>query len=444
MKRILFLAYLATYSLYGQFPSNDIMNMAVFKDSVYVFTKSSIYVSSIEQTDFKERPFFRGVEDSFRFDKMEVLSDGIYFTISLGGYVWKLHNDSLQRIDRSFEHRMQINSTQFVHNDQIYRYGGYGFWSNRNFFTKYDPLIREWEVIPPINTVDIPEGTKDNHIVYNGKKVIVFGGNKLDQKDLATNINTNEVWQYDLDKMKWENLGEIQVDIHSMEENFYIMYQDKLILQSDPFLYVFDPFNNKVLKYRQNSIHKKILGKGISKFHNGKFYLLMNANNVNMHFLETRLEDEFFGPVIEEYPFYKKNRWPWLLMLLPAGLFGFIGYRVYKRNKSLANSALLRNDGLVYKRVFYKLDQVQVEVLECLLSAESGVETSSLMKLIENPEHNYSHNMRTKNLVISELNYKLRTVFKIEQDLIESHKSERDKRIIIYTIDKQRFSKRTK
>jgi len=444
MKRILFLAYLATYSLYGQFPSNDIMNMAVFKDSVYVFTKSSIYVSSIEQTEFKERPFFRGVEDSFRFDKMEVLSDGIYFTISLGGYVWKLHNDSLQRIDRSFEHRMQINSTQFVHKDQIYRYGGYGFWSNRNFFTKYDPLIREWEVIPPINTVDIPEGTKDNHIVYNGNKVIVFGGNKLDQKDLATNINTNEVWQYDLDKMKWENLGEIQVDIHSMEENFYIMYQDKLILQSDPFLYVFDPFNNKVLKYRQNTIHKKILGKGISKFHNGKFYLLMNANNVNMHFLETRLEDEFFGPVIEEYPFYKKNRWPWLLMLLPAGLFGFIGYRVYKRNKSLANSALLRNDGLVYKRVFYKLDQVQVEVLECLLSAESGVETSSLMKLIENPEHNYSHNMRTKNLVISELNYKLRTVFKIEQDLIESHKSERDKRIIIYTIDKQRFSKRTK
>ena len=444
MKRILFLAYLATYSLYGQFPSNDIMNMAIFKDSVYVFTKSSIYVSSIEQTDFKERPLFRGVEDSFRFDKMEVLSDGIYFTISLGGYVWKLHNDSLQRIDRSFEHRMQINSTQFVHNDQIYRYGGYGFWSNRNFFTKYDPLIREWEVIPPINTVDIPEGTKDNHIVYNGNKVIVFGGNKLDQKDLATNINTNEVWQYDLDKMKWENLGEIQVDIHSMEENFYIMYQDKLILQSDPFLYVFDPFNNKVLKYRQNTIHKKILGKGISKFHNGKFYLLMNANNVNMHFLETRLEDEFFGPVIEEYPFYKKNRWPWLLMLLPAGLFGFIGYRVYKRNKSMANSALLRNDGLVYKRVFYKLDQVQVEVLECLLSAESGVETSSLMKLIENPEHNYSHNMRTKNLVISELNYKLRTVFKIEQDLIESHKSERDKRIIIYTIDKQRFFKRTK
>ena len=107
----------------------------------------------------------------------------------------------------------------------------------------------------------------------------------------------------------------------------------------------------------------------------------------------------------------------------------------------MANSALLRNDGLVYKRVFYKLDQVQVEVLECLLAAESGVETSSLMKLIENPEHNYSHNMRTKNLVISELNYKLKTVFKIDQDLIQSHKSVRDKRIIIHTIDKQRFTR---
>ena len=444
MKRILFLAYLATCSLYAQFPSDEIMDMAIYKDSVYVFTKNSIYVSSAEQIEFKRRPFYRGVEDSFRFDKMEVLSDGIYFTKSLGGYVWKLQNDSLQRIDRSFEHRMQINSTQFVHNNHIYRYGGYGFWSNRNFFTKYDAEIREWDVVPPINTQEIPEGTKDNRIVYNGNKVIVFGGNTLDQKDLVTNVNTNDVWQYDLDEMVWENLGEIQMDIHSMEENFYMMYQDKLILQSDPFLYVFDPFNNKVLKYRQNTIHKKILGKGISKFHNGTFYLLMNANNVNMHFLETRLEDEFFGPVIEEYPFYKKNRWPWLLMVLPVVLFGFFGYRVYRRTKSMANSALLRNDGLVYKRVFYKLDQVQVEVLECLLAAESGVETSSLMKLIENPEHNYSHNMRTKNLVISELNYKLKTVFKIDQDLIESHKSERDKRIIIYTIDKQRFAWKAK
>ena len=444
MKRILLLAYLLTFSIYAQIPYDSNMKMAIFKDSIYIFSKGSVYVSSDSQIQFKIRPVFKDVGDNFVFDDLVVLSDGMYFTNTLSGYIWKFHNDSIQRIDRSFEHRMQINSTQFVHKDQIYRYGGYGFWSNRNLLTLYNSRIKEWDVVQPLNTVEIPEGTKDNYVLKNGVKAIVFGGQTLDQKDLTTNINSDEVWQFNLDKLKWENLGEIQVDIHSMKENFYILFQDKLILQSESALYLLDPFNNKIKKYRLNSIHEKILGKGISKFHKGKFYLLMNANNVNMHFLETRLEDEFFGPVIEEYPFYKKNRWPWLLMLLPSGLFGFIGYRVYKRNKSLANSALLRNDGLVYKRVFYKLDQVQVEVLECLLSAESGVETSSLMKLIENPEHNYSHNMRTKNLVISELNYKLRTVFKIEQDLIESHKSERDKRIIIYTIDKQRFFKRTK
>ncbi|MDP4885556.1 MAG: hypothetical protein NWR14_03930, partial [Flavobacteriaceae bacterium] len=165
----------------------------------------------------------------------------------------------------------------------------------------------------------------------------------------------------------------------------------------------------------------------------------LSANNQGLHYLETRSEDEFFGPLVAEYTFYKKNRWPWLFLGLPILILGFVGYKLYRRWKAKTNSVSLKSDGLVYKRIFYKLDPVQVGILECLLAADAGVETSILMKLIENPDHNYSHNMRTKNLVISELNYKLRTVFKIDEDLIQSHKSERDKRIIIYNMDKRFF-----
>jgi len=74
------------------------------------------------------------------------------------------------------------------------------------------------------------------------------------------------------------------------------------------------------------------------------------------------------------------------------------------------------------------------------LLGSDGVETSSIMEIIENPNHNYSHNMRTKNKIIGELNYKLKTILKIEKDLILAAKSEKDKRIIIYTIDKTFFS----
>lgn len=439
IKRVFYFVFLLPVFLWSQIPSQDIKNMGIYQDSIYVFTSNSVYVSPVDVISFVERPVYADSEVFTGINNVNVLSTGIYITRSLAGYVWKFQNDSLIRIDRSFEHRMQINASELVHDDKIVRYGGYGFWSNRNFFTKFDKEYREWEPIAPLNTEEIPEGTKENYYAYNGKQFILFGGDHLDPKDLTTDINNDQVWQFDFEALQWTNLGQLQFDVHSMSDILYMHYQDKFILQDDPFLYVFDPFNNKVMQYRQNTVHKKMMGYGVCQYYKGKFYLLLSANNQGLHYLETRSEDEFFGPLVAEYTFYKKNHWPWLFLGLPILILGFVGYKLYRRWKAKTNSVLLKSDGLVYKRIFYKLDPVQVGILECLLAADAGVETSILMKLIENPDHNYSHNMRTKNLVISELNYKLRTVFKIDEDLIQSHKSERDKRIIIYNIDKRFF-----
>ncbi|MEY3600725.1 MAG: hypothetical protein RLZZ463_1502 [Bacteroidota bacterium] len=439
IRRVFYFVFLFPLFLWSQIPSQDIKNMGIYQDSIYVFTSNSVYVSPIDVISFVERPIYADPEVYNGVIKVNVLSSGIYITMPLAGFVLKFQNDSLVRIDRSFKHRMQINASELVHDNNIVRYGGYGFWSNRNFFTKFDKVPREWEPIAPLNTEEIPEGTKENYYAYNGNQIILFGGEQLDPIDMTTDIKSDQVWEFDFKELRWTNLGQLQFDVHSMSDILYMHYQDKFILQDDPFLYVFDPFNNKVLQYRQNSVHKKMMGFGVCQFYKGKFYLLLSANNQGLHYLEVRSEDEFFGPLEAEYTFYKKNHWPWLFLGLPILIFGFVGYKLYRRWKAKTNSVSLKADGLIYKRIFYRLDPIQVGILKCLLAADSGVETSELMKLIENPDHNYSHNMRTKNLVISELNYKLRTVFKIEHDLIQSHKSGRDKRIIIYTMDKSYF-----
>jgi hypothetical protein len=48
--------------------------------------------------------------------------------------------------------------------------------------------------------------------------------------------------------------------------------------------------------------------------------------------------------------------------------------------------------------------------------------------------------MRTKNKVIGELNYKLQTILKIQEEIISVQKSPKDKRIIIYKIAHKYFS----
>ena len=66
---------------------------------------------------------------------------------NLGGRILEFTGDSILRIDNSFEHKMQIGSLEFERNDTILRYGGYGFFENRNFFTFYDNQTNGWEVL---------------------------------------------------------------------------------------------------------------------------------------------------------------------------------------------------------------------------------------------------------------------------------------------------------
>ena len=54
-----------------------------------------------------------------------------------GGMVWELTNDSIKRIDNSFDHKMSIRSDVFVKNDTIFKFGGYSVESERELGLLY-------------------------------------------------------------------------------------------------------------------------------------------------------------------------------------------------------------------------------------------------------------------------------------------------------------------
>jgi hypothetical protein len=65
--------------------------------------------------------------------ELMVKKSGIFFISNNSGIVYKIKDDSLTRIDKSLDNRLLADSYIFSHNDTIFRYGGYGFWSQRNF-----------------------------------------------------------------------------------------------------------------------------------------------------------------------------------------------------------------------------------------------------------------------------------------------------------------------
>lgn len=70
-------------------------------------------------------------------------ADNLLFINYIGGQVLEWHNDTISRIDHSYEHRNQLNSAIFQRNDTIFRFGGYGFFESRNFFTYFDYKTKE-------------------------------------------------------------------------------------------------------------------------------------------------------------------------------------------------------------------------------------------------------------------------------------------------------------
>jgi hypothetical protein len=174
-------------------------------------------------------------------------------------------------------------------------------------------------------------------------------------------------------------------------------------------------------------------------YNNNQFVSFVNSSITGTIGIEVRGRDEFFGSILSETKLYNDFNYLWLLGLFPLLGFGYYSFKAFRKLKAQSNAMRLHRDGIVYKNIFYSLSDHEYGILQCLLDA-AFVDTSTILEIVENKDHNYSHNMRTKNKIIGELNYKLKTILKIDEDLVVSKKSNKDRRIIIYTIDKSFFS----
>jgi hypothetical protein len=95
-----------------------------------------------------------------------------------------------------------------------------------------------------------------------------------------------------------------------------------------------------------------------------------------------------------------------------------------------------REEAMVYLGKEFSISQQESKILNMLLNREE-VDSTDILNIVENPEHNYSHNMRVRNQVMEDLNFKLKTILNTKKDLILNYKSKTDKRIKVYRLEKK-------
>lgn len=123
----------------------------------------------------------------------------------------------------------------------------------------------------------------------------------------------------------------------------------------------------------------------------------------------------------------------WIFLLIP--IFGFIKRRNKNQNFHLPDVLKVEGEAVIYGGKRIEISDKESAILALLLKQEE-VDSGIILDIVENPEHNYSHNIRVRNQVMEDLNFRLKTILNSKKDLISNYKSKTDKRFKVYKLEK--------
>ena len=413
--------------------SLDSANNAIFVFFKDYYKKIDLETFEIDSVKIVVSPQFGSIGA-----KPVLVNSNYYFVHTQGGIVYKLQNDTIKRIDNSFNHKMQINSNIFVYDDKIVRYGGYGFWSARNFFTYFDNDLLEWETISPVNSIEVPKGTFDGLYLLDKDDAYIFNGKSIDDSNKTEMYFNKEVWKYNFKLNEWHYLGTSEfIDLTLFPKP--IIYKKSLLVISTNAITAIDVVNNKLTKFKHGKYSYNVIASLNHYFLNDRFYFFFFSRENNNIYLKSAIENEFIGDIISEESFYSnhnflKGSFSLAAVILLMALLANFGFKQFKKRKKI----VLLDNGLRYQNKFIEFDEKAMEILK-LLVLGTEVSSNKILSIVEEKQYSAAHNERIKVQKLEEINLKIKTLLAFSEDIVQSKKSDNDKRIRLYFINKNLF-----
>lgn len=381
-----------------------------------------------------ERVYKLSTPDEFDLDSYVWFND--FFVHPGGGMVYQLQNSqNVKRIDRSYDHKLQLSSSVFERNDTIYKYGGYGFFSDRNFLTYYDERINEWETFR-LNGNVIPVGVYGASYFINNSSFIFFGGSTVDHFDRSRSLSNRKAYQFDFGDMEWKLRGEIE-NSYPFKKN--TIQTDRGVIYFSDQTEVIDLYDNSVIVLKNNSIHRKISGSRISPFFHNDYIYYLNSDDIT-ELKKISFSDFMISDIVEEKPFiitYIDTES--LIQTIEEGIIVVI-ILVWLIFLSLRNKIIVIGSQFYYRFRSLRLNQTESQFLIMILSAETQkVSNQMLLKLFDERSLDLGTITRKKNQFVHDLNEKLKFLFRSKSDFLISEKSSSDRRNTYYFLDTSKF-----
>lgn len=358
-----------------------------------------------------------------------LVKDQLFLVSRLGGSVYMEVDSELQRIDNSFEHKNQLASSLFVKNDTIFKFGGYGFFDTRNFFTYFSEETKEWEVYVT-NSVEFPKSRMAHQSALIGDQFYILGGSTINLNNRNFTDRLDDIWKFSFQTKAWKHISNYDFISSINNQSSKIFYDNRLVLKSNENWFLYDFDTSKLYDVEAFDFLKKIHPGSIVSSNRDSLYFIIGTPN------SSRSITEIFA--ISKKDFERNNVQlsgssnsqfyliGLLVFLIVSGAFYYFNLKSTASKKLILKSKILS-----WNNFKVELDEIEMEYIQLFISYEF-VENRQLLDLIT-ADLDISQKTRIKNTVIRDLNNKLNVISNGKVKIIKTASRE-DKRYSVYLL----------
>ena len=368
------------------------------------------------------------------------------------GFLFKMtsQNDSIltfSRIDKTENLNYKLGAYHFNIGEDIYNFGGYGFWKNNGLLSKYNFHLEEWgiypvteEVIPQLGPVNPTWLDTKEQKLYLPFQLVINAG-LADRAYIQGKVQkTAKI--LDIKTGVWENIGEITGKSLEIMRNGVLKFSCErgLVIIWNEELYLIDYLTNAIYKLEDKAIAHYVLQLQQTDivYHNNNVLYRLNLSNYNSDSIMLDL-NKFTKTSIKivenKYLAYLE----FFLGVVILLVFLFMILKKIRPKKRADAQKIFKQNNLAIS-----FTDVEKTIITLLINHAANNQTVTV------DEINYLAGVKNKtvglqkkirNDVLNNINEKYKLLTQNDEELIERKRSGVDKRYFEYFITEEKINK---
>jgi len=379
----------------------------------------------------------------------EIIMDDklMYVNIQQTGFVYQLFSqkDSLlefRRIDRTININYNIGCYNFLYKDQLYSYGGYGFWKTNGHIRQFNAMDKQWDIIP-MNYEIFSNGnrwySKKAEKLFVPFQIIMNTGLKFIPENQFE--SQWESYYLDLKQKVWFKLGMLDPSVKKIfaddkNPTAFLSVQNGFLHLINDEIYYFNFIDNKIYKSIKSDYNQFFIRRyGFRNVFEDKeqiyFYYPSSGQFETLPFKLSNFE-------LLKFPIWRRDtgrdKYIAFVLLFITIIFFITRYFKQKIQHRIVLSQLKHLKAKSVSQAFVGTEISLIDILLKASVANEKIEIHQINHVLGIKDKNVGLQKKVRSDVINGINDKYQIITNGPNPLIVSIRKEDDKRFLEYFI----------